>query len=205
MKKLGVVFTILAIVALIGCGSATTGGATASGGGGGAAFKVDLSKLETVRIASGDSAEPTLKTNYTTIKGVKNEAPLTKAWGDVMILLPSDALPSDFSKYARFTITCKYYDASGAEIPQGDSNCIVSMIYDIKGDIRGPSQGAGANTPVKEFNVGGFSGMIHKDRGLRVTFSQAPQAVLFQNNSGSAVAFIELTSMVFHNGDYKSE
>jgi len=185
MKKLGVVLAILAIVALIGCGSGTTGGATASGGGGGggAPFKVDLTKLPLV----------------------KNAKPFTKAWDDLLIELPKSALPTDFSKYTRFTITAKYYDATGEEIPQGDSNCIVTMIYDMKGDIRGPSMGPGPNTPVKEFNVGGFSGMIHKDRGVRITFREAPQAVLFQNNSGSKVAFIEITSMVFHNGDYKSE
>jgi len=204
MKKLGVVLAVLAIAALVGCGSGTAGGA-AKGGGGAAPFKVDLSKLTTLQIKSGDSAEPTLKGNYTTIPGVKNKDPLTKAWGDVLIFLPQDALPSDFSKYTRLTLTCKYYDASGAEIEQGDSNAIVSVIYDLKGDIRGPAQGPGANTPVKEFNVGGFSGMIQKDRGIRVTFKEAPQAVLFQNNSGSKVAFIEMTSMVFHNGDYKSE
>jgi hypothetical protein len=203
MKKLGAVLAILAVVALVGCGSGTAGGAAKGGGGGAPPFKVDLSKLSTVDIASGSTAQDTPKTK--TIPGVKNKAPLTKAWGDVLILLPKEALPTDFSKYTRFTLTCKYFDASGAEIDQGDSNAIVSMIYDLNGDIRGPAQGPGANTPVKEFNVGGFSGLIHKDRGIRVTFSQAPQAVLFQNNSGSKVAFIELTSMVFHNGDYKSE
>jgi len=183
MKKLGVVLAVLAIVALVGCGSGTTGGAAASGGGSAAPFKVDLSKLAKV----------------------KNDKPFSKAWDDLLIELPASALPSDFSKYTRFTITAKYFDASGTEIEQQDSQCIVSMIYDLKGDIRGPSMGPGPNTPVKEFNVGGFSGLIHKDRGIRVTFSQAPQAVLFQNNSGSKVAFIEMTSMVFHNGDYKSE
>jgi hypothetical protein len=183
MKKLGVIFAILAIAALVGCGSATTGGASAGGGGGGAAFKVDLSTLPLV----------------------KNAAPFSKAWDDLIIRLPASSLPSDFSKYTRFTVTAKYYNAGGTEIEQQDSQCIVSMIYDMNGDIRGPAMGPGANTPVKEFNVGGFSGMIHKDRGVRVTFSQAPQAILFQNNSGSQVAFIELTSMVFHNGDYKSE
>jgi len=209
MKKLGVVLSVLAVFALIGCGSGTTGGATASksgGGGGGAApFKVDLSKLSTVDIASGGSAEKTDKTK--TIPGVKNKQPLTKSWGDVLILLPKDALPSDFSKYTRLTITCKYYDPKGEEIPQGDSNAIVSVIYDLNGDIRGPAQGPGANTPVKEFNVGGFSGLIQKDRGIRVTFKEAPQAVLFQNNEAgpSKPAFIELTGMIFHNGDYKSE
>jgi hypothetical protein len=205
MKKLGVILAIIAIVALVGCGSTTTAAPKGGGGGGSGPFVVDLSKLTTLQIKSGDSAEPTLKGNYATLPGTKNKEPLTKAWGDVLIFLPKDALPSDFSKYTRFTLTCKYFDAGGAEIEQSDSNCIVSMIYDLKGDIRGPAQGPGANTPVKEFNVGGFSGLIHKDRGIRVSFKQAPEAVLFQNNSGSKVAFIEMTSMVFHNGDYKSE
>jgi len=172
---------------------------------GGMVFKVDLSKLSTLDIPSGSNAETTLKGKYTTIPGVKNKQPLTKAWGDVMVLLPKEDLPSDFSKYTRCTITCKYYDASGAEIEQGDSNAIVSLVYDINGDIRGSDMGPGANTPVKEFNVGGLSGMIHKDRGVRVTFIEAPQAVLFQNYDGSKVAFIEMTSLVFHNGDYNSE
>ncbi len=114
-------------------------------------------------------------------------------------------MPADMSKYTRVTATCKYYDAAGEEIPQGDSNAMIVMIYDVNGDVRGPAQGPGANTPIKEFNAGGFSGMIHKDRGSRMTFAQPPQAIMFQNNAGSKVAFIELTSLVFHNGDYKSE
>jgi len=205
MKKLGVVLAVLAIFALIGCGSGTTGGAAKSSGGSGAApFKVDLSKLSTLKIDSGSSAEAALKANVT-IPGVKNQAPLTKAWGDVMIFLPKTALPADMSKYTRFTVTAKYYDATGAEIEQSDSQVMVVMVYDVNGDLRGPSSDAGPNTPVKQFNVGGYSGLINKDRGIRVTFKEPPQAVLFQNNSGSKVAFIELTSMVFHNGDYKSE
>jgi hypothetical protein len=184
MKKLGVVLAILAIVALVGCGTTTTAAPKGGGGGGGVApFVVDLSKLPLT----------------------KNAKAFSKAWDDLLIELPESALPSDFSKYTRFTVTCKYFNVGGSEIEQQDSQCMVSMIYDLKGDIRGPANGPGPNTPVKEFNVGGFSGLIHKDRGIRITFSKAPQAILFQNNSGSQVAFIEVTSIVFHNGDYKSE
>jgi len=205
MKKLGVIFTILALVAIVGCG--TTGGATASkssGGGGGdaAPFIVDLSKLSTVDIPSGGAAETADKTK--TVPGVKNKQPLTKDWADVLILLPPDALPTDFSKYKRVTITCKYYDAAGEEIEQSDSRVMAVVIYDVNGDVRGPAMGPGANTPVKEMNVGGFSGLIQKDKGIRVSFAKAPQAVMFQNNPGSGVAFVELTSLVFHNGDYSS-
>jgi len=47
--------------------------------------------------------------------------------------------------------------------------------------------------------------LVQKDKGVRVTFKEAPQALILQNVSGSQVVFIELTSLVFHNGDYKSE
>jgi len=83
---------------------------------------------------------------------------------------------------------------------------MVSVIYDVTGDIRGPDMGPGPNTPVKEFNVGGSSGRIHKNAGLKIKFNKAPQAVLFQNTeAGKNVAFIEMTGMIFHNGDYKSK
>jgi hypothetical protein len=183
MKKLGLVLAIIALVAAsVWAGGKPDKGAS-SGGGGAEPFIVDL----------------------TTLPLVKNAAAFTKAWDDLLIALPAESLPSDFSKYTRCTITCLYFDATGAEIPQGDSNCIVTVIYDVTGDIRGPSMGPGPNTPIKEFNVGGFSGMIHKDRGVRVTFREAPQAVLFQNNSGSQTAFIELTGLIFHNGNYSAE
>jgi len=214
MKKLGVVLAILAIVALVGCASSVSDGGgkaaapSGGGGGGGAPFKVDISKLSTLKIPSGGNAEGARGANVR-IPGVINQDPITKAWGDVLIFLPKESLPSDFSKYTRMTATCKYYEAKdgakGDEIAQGDSNAMVVLIYDVNGDLRGPAMGPGPNTPVKEMNVGGFSGLVQKDRGIRVTFREAPQAIMFQNNSGSKVAFIELTSLVFHNGDYKSE
>jgi len=178
MKKFGVIIAIIAIVALAGC----AGGGGGGGGGGAAPFIVELSELN-----------------------VRNANAFSKAWDDHFIDLPASALPSNFNDYSRLTITCKYFTAGGDEIPQADSNVMVTMVYNKDGDWRGPSMGPGPNTPVKEFNVGGFSGMIHKDRGIRVTFREAPSGVLFQNNSGSAVAFVELTSLVFHNGNYEAE
>jgi hypothetical protein len=178
--------------------------APSSGAGNGEIFKVDLSKLSTLKVESGSDAVVTLKGDYTTLPGVKNEAPLTKAWGDVLIILPESVLPSNLSKYTKLTITAKYYNSEGKEIKQQDQQCMVSLIYDLKGNIRGPEMGTGPNTPVKEFNVGGNSGLIHKDKGIKIKFTKAPQAVLFQNVAGTNVAFIEMTGMIFHNGDYKS-
>lgn len=179
--------------------------AASSGAGKGEVFKVDLSKLSTLKIESNSDAEKTLKSNYSTLPTVKNEAPLTKPWGDVLFFLPESALPSDLLKYTRLTITAKYYDAAGVEIRQQNKQCMVSMIYDLKSNIRGPEDKPGFNTPVKTFDLGGTDGRIHKDEGIKITFKRAPQAVLFQRQDKSKVAFIEMTSMVFHNGEYKSE
>jgi len=181
MKRVLLVVVVLLMTSmLVFAGGGKDKGAAA--GGGEPAFIVDISKL----------------------KPLRNEKPLTAAWSDHMILLPQDVLPSDLSKYTRVTIAAKFFNAAGEPVEAADSMAMVTVIYDPSGDIRGPSMGPGANTPVKEFNVGGFSGTIHKDRGIRMTFSQAPGAILFQNNPGGAV-FIELASFVFHNGNYKSE
>ena len=174
MKKLGLILAVLTVLALSACAS--------SGGGGGSnaePFVVDLSTLSVVR----------------------NPQPLTRQWADVLIPLPR--FDVDVTQYSRITIKAKYYDRNGVEIPQQDSVAIVTVIYDLDGDWRGPENGPGPNTPVKEFNVGGFSGVIHTDRGLRVNLRRAPEGILFQNNEATT-AFIELTGLIFHNGNYSS-
>jgi len=201
MKKLGMILAVIAIIALAGCGSSGGGGGggAAAGGGGAAPFIVDLSTLVAAKMVDAKYSGETLG-NFT-----KNQTPFTKGWDDFMMLIPESSLPKNLSDYQRLTVTCKYYKADGEEIPQSDSIAMVVVIYDPSGDIRGPAMGPGANTPVKEMNVGGFSGLIQKDRGIRVTFAKAPGAIMFQNNPGTPCAFIELTSMVLHNGNYKSE
>jgi hypothetical protein len=183
MKKFVVVLAIIALVATsVWAGGKSDKGSKGSGGGA-EPFIVDLSTLPLV----------------------KNASPFTKGYDDLLINLPKSSLPSDFSKYTRVTITAIYFNSAGDELPQADSMCMVSMIYDLDGDIRGPAMGPGPNTPVKEFNVGGFSGLTHSDKGIRVTFKQPPQAILLQNNGGSPAMFIELTGLIFHNGDYSSK
>lgn len=180
MKKLGIIFAILVAISFVGCAS---GGGGAAAGGGAEPFIVDLSTLPLVR----------------------NTAPLTRDWDDVFIALPAASIPSDMSQYTRVTITADYFTADGTQITPGDGQVMVTLIYDPDGDWRGPAQGPGPNTPLKEFNVGGFSGMVNRDRGVRVSLRQPPGGVLLQNNSGSSVAFIELTGLIFHNGNYSSE
>jgi len=73
------------------------------------------------------------------------------------------------------------------------------LVYDFNpGDLRGPAMGPGANTPVKEFNVGGFSGIISTDKGIRMRLTKPPKAILFQNNH-VGVKFIEVTEITFHD------
>ena len=191
MKKISVILAVLAILALAGCASSGGGGGGSSGGGA-APYSVDLSKLRAVAMGGPGNntvGEPTGET-------VKNKVAFSKNYDDLMILLPSD-MP-DLKGYARVTIKCKYFNADGGEIAQGDSNAMVSLIYDLAGDLRGPEMGAGPNTPLKEFNVGGFSGSVSTDRGVRITLSQNPSAILFQN-SNTNVKFIEVTDIIFHN------
>jgi len=177
MKKIAFILAVLIVFVFAGCAS--------SGGG-----------------ASGSNAAPFI-VDLSTLPLVKNTKPFTRDWEDLLIIIPRyDNF--DITQYSRVTITAKYYNAANEEIVQGDSNCMVTLILDPDGDIRGPQDGPGPNTPVKEFNVGGFSGMIHSDRGVRINLKERPGAVLFQNNAGSDVKFIELTSLVFHNGNYST-
>jgi len=175
MKKIGVILAIVVALTFVGC--ASSGGSSSSGGGGGAALKPYVVNLSTLPL-------------------VKNQKAFVKKYDDLLILFPQ--FPVDVTQYSRITITCKYFDASGAELQQADTRAMVSLIYDVKGDIRGPEMGPGKNTPLKEFNVGGFSGLVNTDRGVRIKLTQPLGAILFQN-SDDVVKYIELTGITFHN------
>jgi hypothetical protein len=193
MKKISVILAVLVVLVLAGCATGGGGGGStaAAAGGGAAAYSVPLDSFRLAKISSpGDVVGPPIGA------AVKNTDPFTKNYDDLLLLFPAD-MP-DVTKYQRVTIRCKYFNADGAEIGQGDSNAMVSLIYDLTGDLRGPAMGPGANTPLKEFNVGGFSGQVSTDRGMRLTLKQNPAAVLFQN-SNVGVKFIEVTEVSFHN------
>lgn len=190
MKKIGIILAIIAIVAFAGCGS---GGGGKSSGDGAAPLIVDLNTLTAVSTLQGD------KVGNPTGQHVRNVTPFAKNYDDLLLLFAP--FTADVSQYQRVTIKCKYFNADNEEIGQGDSNAMVSFIYDLDGDWRGPAMGPGANTPLKEMNVGGFSGLVSGNRGIRVRLSQWPSAVLFQN-SNAGVKFIEVTAIVFHNGNY---
>jgi len=174
MKRIGIILAIVvALTLVVGC--ASSGGSSAGGGGGNAApYSVDLSTLPLV----------------------KNKTPFKQIYDDLLIEFPK--LPVDVTQYKRVTINCKYFNEKGDEIAQGDTNAMVSLIYDLKGDIRGPDMGPGKNTPLKEFNVGGYSGMVSTEKGVRINLTQPLGAILFQN-SNPGVKYIEVTEITFHN------
>jgi len=192
MKKVGIVLAIVfALTLVVGC--TTTGGTAPKSGGGGAGkpYSVDLSTLSYKMFSD--------KGNNTSGGGAgkKNATPIANRWDGVLFAFSN--LPADITQYKRVTINCKYYDAKGEEIAQSDGKAMVVMVYDLAGDLKGPEMGAGKNTPLKEFNLGGFSGMVSTDKGSRVNLTQAPGGVLLQA-ADQGVKFIEVTQITFHNG-----
>jgi len=175
MKKIGIVFAIVVSLAFV-TGCASSGGNAAKSGG-----TADL-KPYTVDLK--------------TLPFVKNAKPFTRKWDDLIIPLPE--FPVDVTQYKRVTITCKYFDAAGVEIEQSDTKAMVSFLYDAKNRDRGPDMGPGGNAPLKELNVGGYSGLVNTDKGVRVMLKKAPEVIILQNCDDS-VKFIELTSVIFHN------
>jgi len=193
MKKFGVVLAIIAIIALAGCGSGGGGG----GGGGAEPFIVDLSTLTQMEILDQDA----MKLGGT-LPGVRNTKPFAKNWQGMILKFPENMI--DPSKYQRLTVVLKYFNANGDEITPADSMGMCVILYTLAGDWFGPAMGPGPNTPVKEMNIGGFSGMINKDRGVRVGLSKSPEGIFIQKAQDPGVAFIELSKLVFHNGNYES-
>jgi hypothetical protein len=175
MKKIGIVLAIVVgLTFIVGCASKPPAEPAPAAAAGPASYSVDINSLPIKR----------------------NAKAFTKNYDDLLIEFPK--FPVDVTQFKRITINAKYFDAAGKEISQGDSNAMVVLVYDPKGDIRGPEMGPGKNTPLKEFNVGGASGLVSGEKGVRINLSQQPGAILFQNSNVN-VKFIEVTEITFHN------
>jgi len=168
MKKLGIILSVLVMLSSVGC--ASSGGGAAASGGDVEPYSIDLS----------------------TLRNVRNPNPFTRIYDNLIIMLPE--IPVDLKVYQRVTIRAKYFNADGEEIIQADGNAMVSLFYE-PGDIY--SDGS-PNVVIKELNVGGFSGIVSTDRGVRMRLSRNPGGILLQN-SNTDVKFIELTEVTFHN------
>jgi len=173
---------------------------SSSAGGGEPPYVVDLDTLQVAPLGQGDIVG-------TPVPGRRNTNAFTKNYDDLFIVLPQ--FPVDVTKYSRLTLKAKYFNAAGEEITQADGQAMVSVIEDItvkdsKFIRGGGAEGIYPNIPIKEYNVGGYSSTLSKDKGARMRYSKAPGGILFQN-SNTGVKFIEVTGIIFHNGDYKSE
>jgi len=189
MKNFGIIVAILVAFSLFGC--ASSGGS----GDGAPPLVIDLRTLTQYERLPGDQLGESLG------PVMRNVVPFNAAWEGFILAFPENF--ADMSQYRRLTVTYKYFNAAGEQITPRDSMGMIVFVYDIKGDWHGPA-GPGPNTPVKEFNVMGFSGIIHKDRGIRVSFARPPQGIFIQRAQDNNVVYIELTSVVFHNGNYDS-
>jgi hypothetical protein len=183
MKKLSALFIVIAILGLVG---AKSSGKSATSGEPSEPYVVDLSTLTVVAL------------DGTPIGGtVKNPKAFTKIYDDLLILFAPFPEDLDWSTHARLTTKVILYDGNGNELTPANGYAMVSLVYDITGNIRGPDMGPGPNTPLKEFNVGTASASVSSDEGARSRLNKAPQAILFQN-SNDKVKFIEVTSIIFH-------
>jgi len=99
-------------------------------------------------------AQDRLTVDLKTLPATRNEAAFTKSWDDFLVEFPVWPANINWANFNRVIVRIKYFDANNQEIPQADSQVMVTLIYDPKGDIRGPENGTGPNTPLKVQNVG---------------------------------------------------
>jgi hypothetical protein len=140
-------------------------------------------------------AKPRLTVDLKTLPLIKNEAAFTKNYDDLLIKFPAWPAGTDFTAFDRIIVKVKYFNANGVEMPQNDTRAMVTLIYDVNGDLRGPDMGPGPNTPLKVLNVGGYSSSI-SGAGSAMKLAKAPEAILFQNSSVD-VKFIEVEEITF--------
>jgi len=199
MKKILLIAVVLLMTSmLVFAGGGKDKGAAA--GSGEAPFIVDLKTLQLIEIINQDNPA---KVGQLLGNQLRNPNPIERTWQCIVWVFPENFV--DVTKYTHVTVTAKYFDADGNELAPADSMSQVVFLYEVAdSDWHGPSAGPGPNTPFKEGNLMGFSGMVHKDRGSRHGMNRAPKGILIQRAQDRRVLFIELTSIVFHNRNYDS-
>jgi hypothetical protein len=184
MKKLGVIFVIITLVAafaLIGCGT---------GGGGGKVerFAADLSKFERV----------------------KNTVAFTKIYDGFTVPFPE--FDTDITQFRRITVRLRATNAAGDDITAWSNNGQVRLVWELpEGNPAGGygSQYTGdkarSNQIFYEQNVG-FEGLgnLSSNEGILMGLGGKKPAGLYVDNSSDNVKFIEITEIIFHNGSAKA-
>lgn len=174
MKKFGILLAVVAIVAIGFAGCASTGGDAASDAN--QRYDVDLTLLK-------ETKNPTA---FESIYGV---------WE-----VPFPEFPVDIKQFKKVTMTAKAYDADGNDITAWTANAQVKLVMNFDE----PWESAGPNVIFHELNVG-YPGLgpMTMDAGVSTffgAFETLPQGFIIQN-SANEVKFIEITSLIFHNGN----
>jgi hypothetical protein len=174
MKRLLVIFAIIALVtaSVIGCGSM-------GGGGGGAKldrYKADLSTFEII----------------------KNQTALTKQWDGYKVPFPE--FPVDITQFRRITVRLRTFNDAGHDITGWSASGVVRVVWNL--DLPESGLKAAANVIINEVN-GGFEGLgqISSNEGVLMgRLSKVPAGLYVECNSAD-VKFIEITEIIFHNGE----
>ena len=157
---------------------------------------VFLALFAVVMGGAGLFSQDRLTVDLNALSAKRNTAAFTKNRDDFLVRFPAFPDNINFSQYTRLIVRIKYFDAGNNEISQDDGQAMATLIYDPSGDIRGPENGPGPNTPLKTFNIGGPSSSISRDTGMVLRINSAPAAILFQNTSIN-VKYIEISEITF--------
>jgi hypothetical protein len=153
---------------------------------------LDLSKLTAVNLLPGDKIGDPIGGTI-----LMNDEPFPKNYADLMVLIPE--MPGvDWTAFDRVIIKVKFFREKGkSEVAQPkDGLGMVTILYDVNGDIRGGSgEGPGPNNPLKTYNLGGTSSRISTG-GSPLRMTKAPGGILIQNST-SDVKFIQLMEVTF--------
>jgi hypothetical protein len=185
MKKLGVIFAIIALVtafAVIGCGT--------GGGGKLERYQADLTKFQTI----------------------KNTAAFTKIYDGFAVPFPE--FDVDITQFRRITVRARCTNAAGDDITAWSHNAQVRLVLDLTPDEGAPARGGyndlhskkpRTNALFYEYNVG-FEGLgaLSSNEGILMGLGGRVPAGIYVDCSSDQVKFIEITEIIFHNGSAKA-
>jgi hypothetical protein len=187
MKKLGVIFAIIALVtafAVIGC-------ASSGGGGGDGRYVADLK----------------------TFSILKNTVAFTKIYDGFAVPFPE--FPVDITQFKRITVRARSTNAAGDDITAWSDNAQVRLVYDLTPRAGAPAQGGyetvhsekpRSNVLFYEYNVG-FEGLGNLSNNEGILMGIEPgktPAGIYVDCSSANVKFIEITEIIFHNGSARA-
>jgi len=146
-------------------------------------------------------AEEPFSVDLSLLPQVRNSAPFTRQWDDLIIPFPAGMFDEiDFRAFTRVTIRADYFDADGNLVEPDNDLAMVVLVYDLDRNFGDSPDGVspGPNSPLRQLHIGGEWGSIHTERGSMMRLIREPAAIVFHNMS-TLVRYIEVTEITFHN------